>query len=90
MGTPRNTAAIPALLDMDAMFEALRPHIEALVSERVKAALEQQQSAPEYMKPAAAARFMGMSVRTLERRFRHAKVYRGGLPYYRLEDLLKI
>ena len=53
MGTPRNTA-IPIQLDMDAMFEALRPQIEALVSERVKAALEAREGAPETMKPAAA------------------------------------
>jgi len=90
MGTPRNIATLPVQLDMDDVFEALRPQIDALVSERVKAAMEQQQAAPEFMKPAQAARFLGISVRTLERRFKDAKVCKGGLPYYKRSDLLKI
>ena len=89
MGTPRNTAAIPALLDMDAVFEALRPHIEALVSERVKAALEAREGAPEIMKPCKAARFLDISVATLRRKYGHLKIIKGGLPYYRREDLVK-
>lgn len=90
MGTPRNIATLPVQLDMDAMFEALRPQIEALVSERVKAALEAREGAPEIMKPAAAARYLNISVSTLERRHRRAKFYRDGLPYYKRDDLIKI
>lgn len=89
MGTPRNTA-IPIQLDMDAMFEALRPQIEALVSERVKAALEAREGAPEIMKPAAAARYLDISRASLQRNYGKLKIYRDGLPYYRRDDLVKI
>lgn len=90
MGTPRNTATIPLQFDMDAMFDALRPQIEALVSDRVNAALEARGGAPDIMKPAVAARFLGISPSTLQRRYGSLKIYKGGLPYYRRDDLVKI
>lgn len=90
MGTPRNIATLPVQLDMDAFLEALRPELMAMAKECFKELLEQQQGAPEIMKPAAAARFLYISVSTLERRYRRAKFYRDGLPYYKRDDLIKI
>lgn len=87
MGNPRN---IPVQLDMDAFLEALRPELMAVAKECLKELLEQQQGAPEIMKPAAAARYLDISVSTLERRYRRAKFYRDGLPYYKRDDLVKI
>lgn len=90
MGTPRNIATLPVSIDTDAFLEALRPELMAMAKECFKELLEQQQGAPEIMKPAAAARYLNISRASLERNFKDAKFYKGGLPYYKRDDLIKI
>lgn len=90
MGTPRNIATLPVSIDTDAFLEAMRPELMAMAKECLKELLEQQQGAPEIMKPCKAAKFMDISVATLRRKYGHLKIVKGGLPYYKRDDLVKI
>lgn len=78
-------------VDAETLFEAFRPQIEALVTAEVERRVSRMESAkqwPEYLTTAQAARYLGVSRDTIERRYRDKACLMGGKRMFRRADLV--